>query len=96
MGMTIITDGKDSFTVTKERFYSQRLTREKIYVYFKYLNREKISFTLLDTYNYVIQGGNPINLRLIKAAVIHLFGTLNFYNLGSHLTQHIGAERTGQ
>ena len=49
MGMTIITDGKDSLTATKERFWSQRFTREKIYVYFKYLNREKISFTLLDT-----------------------------------------------
>ena len=96
MGMTIITFGKDSLTATKERFWSQRFTREKIYVYFKYLNREKISFTLLDTYNYAIQGGNPINLRLIKAAVIHTFGTVNFYNLGTHLTQHMGAERTGQ
>lgn len=43
MGITIITDGKDSFTATKKRFWLQRFTREKI------------SFTLLDTYNYAIQ-----------------------------------------
>ena len=31
MGMTVITDAKDSFTATKERFWSQRFTKEKIF-----------------------------------------------------------------
>ncbi len=48
MGMTIITDGKDSFTATKERFWSQRFTKEKIYDYLKFVKPEKISFTQLD------------------------------------------------
>jgi hypothetical protein len=55
MGMTVITDAKDSFTATKERFWSQRFTKEKIYHYFKFVKREKISFTPLDTYDYAMQ-----------------------------------------
>ncbi|MFV8340372.1 hypothetical protein ACNQGL_13980 [Flavobacterium sp. LB3P21] len=55
MGMTIITDAKDSFTATKERFWSQRFTKEKIYQYFKFVKPEKISFTLLDPYDYAMQ-----------------------------------------
>ncbi len=55
MGMTIITDAKDSFTATKERFWSQRFTKEKIYQYFKFVKQDKISFTLLDPYDYAMQ-----------------------------------------
>jgi hypothetical protein len=55
MGMTVITDAKDSFTATKERFWSQRFTKEKIYNYFKFVKPEKISFTPLDTYDYAMQ-----------------------------------------
>ena len=55
MGMTVITDAKDSFTATKERFWSQRFTKEKIYHYFKFVKRQKISFTPLDTYDYAMQ-----------------------------------------
>ena len=55
MGMTIITDAKDSFTATKERFWSQRFTKEKIYQYFKFVKQDKISFTPLDPYNYAMQ-----------------------------------------
>ena len=55
MGMTVITDAKDSFTATKERFWSQRFTKEKIYQYFEFVKREKISFTPLDPYDYAIQ-----------------------------------------
>lgn len=55
MGMTIITDAKDSFTATKERFWSQRFTKKKIYQYFKFVKPEKISFTLLDPYDYAMQ-----------------------------------------
>jgi hypothetical protein len=55
MGMTIITDAKDSFTATKERFWSQRFTKEKIYHYFKFVKRDKIAFTQLDPYDYAMQ-----------------------------------------
>ena len=55
MGMTVITDTKDSFTATKERFWSQRFTKEKIYSYFEFVKQEKISFTPLDPYNYAMQ-----------------------------------------
>lgn len=55
MGMTVITDAKDSFTATKERFCSQRFTKEKIYQYSEFVKREKISFTPLDPYDYAMQ-----------------------------------------
>jgi hypothetical protein len=51
MGMTIITDVKDSFTATKEKFWSQRFTKEKILDYLSFVEPEKISFTALDTYD---------------------------------------------
>lgn len=55
LGMTVITDAKDSFTATKERFWSQRFTKEKIYSYFEFVKQDKISFTPLDPYNYAMQ-----------------------------------------
>lgn len=55
LGMTIITDAKDTFTGTRERFWSQRFTKEKMLSYFSYVPGEKISFTPLDTYNYAMQ-----------------------------------------
>ena len=55
IGMTIITDAEDSFTATKEKFWSQRFTKEKIYNYFSYVEQWKIIFTLLDTYDYAMQ-----------------------------------------
>jgi hypothetical protein len=54
-GMTIITDGWDSFTATKERFWSQRFTHEKLYSYLHFVLPEKISFIQLDTYDYAMQ-----------------------------------------
>jgi hypothetical protein len=51
MGMTIITDAEDSFTATKEKFWSQRFTQEKC-ILFIFVEPEKISFTVLDTYDY--------------------------------------------
>jgi hypothetical protein len=54
-GMTIITGDQDSFTATKERFWSQRFTREKIYSYLHFVLPEKISFIPLDTYDYAMQ-----------------------------------------
>lgn len=55
MGMTIITDEKDSFTATKEKFWSQRFTKEKILDYLSFVEPEKIKFTELDTYDYAMQ-----------------------------------------
>lgn len=55
MGMKIITDDKDSFTATKEGFWSQRFTKDKILEYLHFVKQEKIIFTALDTYNYAMQ-----------------------------------------
>ena len=55
MGMTIITDAKDSFTATKEGFWSQRFTEEKILHYLYFVLPEKITFKTLDTYDYAMQ-----------------------------------------
>jgi hypothetical protein len=55
LGMTIITDAEDTFTATRERFWSQRFTKEKMLNYFSYVPEEKIIFTPLDTYNYAMQ-----------------------------------------
>lgn len=51
-GMTIITSKKDSFTATKEGFWSQRFTEERIYNYFSWIKRKNIKFIPLDDYNF--------------------------------------------
>jgi hypothetical protein len=53
--MTVITTNEDSFTATKEGFWSQRFTKEKMLAYLHFVRPEKISFTALDTYNYAMQ-----------------------------------------
>jgi SAM-dependent methyltransferase len=55
MGMTVITDKNDSFTATREGFWSQRFTPEKIYRYLNFAEPSKIHITPLDTYNYAMQ-----------------------------------------
>ena len=55
MGMTVITDETDSFTATKDQFWSQRFTKEKLYSYLDFIPKEKFIFTDLDTYNYAMQ-----------------------------------------
>lgn len=55
LGMTIITDKVDSFTATKEGFWSQRFTKEKLYSYLNFIDPSKISFIPLDTYEYAMQ-----------------------------------------
>ncbi|HRG82971.1 MAG TPA: class I SAM-dependent methyltransferase [Chitinophagaceae bacterium] len=55
MGMTIITDEKDSFTATKEGFWSQRFTREKLFSYLPFIPQSAFRFTELDTYEYAWQ-----------------------------------------
>jgi hypothetical protein len=55
MGMTLITDAADSFTATREGFWSQRFTKEKIFSYLNFIPEEKFIFTALDTYEYAMQ-----------------------------------------
>lgn len=54
-GMTVITNENDSFTATKERFWSQRFTKKKLLNYLHFVTPHKISFIPLDTYNYAMQ-----------------------------------------
>jgi hypothetical protein len=55
MGMQVITNSSDSFTATKEQFWSQRFTQEKIKAYLPFVKPENILFTPLDPYNYAMQ-----------------------------------------
>lgn len=55
LGMEIITDENDSFTATKEKFWSQRFTKEKLLQYFHFADSSKINFTELDTYHFAMQ-----------------------------------------
>ena len=55
MGMTVITSPTDSFTATKEGFWSQRFTKEKLFNYLLFVDRTKIIFKELDTYDYAMQ-----------------------------------------
>jgi hypothetical protein len=55
MGMTVITDEKDSFTATRDEFWSQRFTKEKLFSYLPFIPKENFRFIDLDTYNYAWQ-----------------------------------------
>jgi len=55
MGMTVITDEKDSFTATSDKFWSQRFTKEKLFSYLDFVPKDKFIFTDLDTYEYAMQ-----------------------------------------
>lgn len=55
MGMTVITDENDSFTATKDSFWSQRFTEEKILSYLDFIPGNKFTFISLDTYEYAMQ-----------------------------------------
>jgi precorrin-6B methylase 2 len=55
MGMTVITKPEDSFTATKEGFWSQRFTKEKMLHYLGFVDPTKITFIPLDTYDYAMQ-----------------------------------------
>jgi hypothetical protein len=55
LGMNVITDAQDSFTATKENFWSQRFTRDKIIRYCSFARAENISFQPLDTYEFAMQ-----------------------------------------
>lgn len=49
-GMTVITRPEDSFTATKEGFWSQRFTGQRLRRYFNWVKPDNIEFRPLDTY----------------------------------------------
>lgn len=53
-GMTVITRPTDSFTATKEGFWSQRFTPERICSYFGWVQPENIEIKPLDTYRFAM------------------------------------------
>ena len=55
MGMDIITTAADSFTATRQGFWSQRFTKEKLRAYLPFVPETKIGFIPLDTYDYAMQ-----------------------------------------
>jgi hypothetical protein len=55
MGMSIITNPEDTFTATKEGFWSQRFTTNKLLSYLHFVPAEKITIVSLDTYDYAMQ-----------------------------------------
>ncbi len=55
LGMHVITNDKDSFTATKQGFWSQRFTKQRMIDYCKFAEVNKISFTDLDTYQFAMQ-----------------------------------------
>jgi SAM-dependent methyltransferase len=55
MGMTIITKPEDTYTATKEGFWSQRFTEAQLYDYLHFANKENIEIIDLDNYDYAMQ-----------------------------------------
>jgi len=53
-GWTVITDERDCFTATKEGWWSQRFTKQRVYDYLSFVKKENFSFILLDTYDYAM------------------------------------------
>ncbi len=53
--MTVITDENDTFTATKQRFWSQRFTQQKFYDYLDFADISQFFFTHLDNYAFAMQ-----------------------------------------
>lgn len=53
-GWIVITDGKDCFTASKDGWWSQRYTQQRVYTYLHFIPKENISFIPLDTYDYAM------------------------------------------
>ena len=53
-GWRVITDERDSFTASEEGWWSQRFTKDRVREYLRFVPKEKISFTPLDTYQYAM------------------------------------------
>ncbi len=55
IGMEIITAPQETFTATKQGFWSQRFTKEKLHNYFHFAMPKNIHCIDLDTYQYAMQ-----------------------------------------
>lgn len=53
-GWEVVTDERDCFTASKDGWWSQRFTKQRVYDYLSFIPKEKISFIPLDTYNYAM------------------------------------------
>lgn len=53
-GWEIITDERDCFTASKEGWWSQRFTKDRIYDYLSFISKSNIFFIPLDTYDFAI------------------------------------------
>lgn len=53
-GWTVITDERDCFTASKDGWWSQRYTKQRVYDYLPFIPKENISFIPLDTYDYAM------------------------------------------
>jgi hypothetical protein len=53
-GMEVITDEKDPFTATREGFWSQRFTEDRVRNYLDFVPQESIQITNLDTYDFAM------------------------------------------
>ncbi len=53
-GWTVITNELDSFTASKEGWWSQRFTRERVFNYLHFIPQHQISFVPLDTYDFAM------------------------------------------
>jgi SAM-dependent methyltransferase len=50
----IITDDRDCFTATKDGWWSQRFTKQRVYDYLSFVPKNKVSFVPLDTYDFAM------------------------------------------
>ena len=53
-GWKVITNEKDCFTATKDGWWSQRFTKQRVFDYLNFIPKEKISFIPLDIYDYAM------------------------------------------
>jgi len=66
-GWTLITNEIDCFTATKDGWWSQRYTKQRVYNYLDFIPKDKISFISLDTYDYAMM------VRIKKIIRFNLF-----------------------
>lgn len=53
-GWEIITDERDCFTASKDGWWSQRFTKERVHNYLPFVDEKDITFIDLDTYEYAM------------------------------------------
>lgn len=76
-GMIIISRPTDSFTATKEGFWSQRFTEKRIMDYFNFVRPDNIELRFLDDYNFALM----VTVSKNKPVSNHM--TLKLYKSGN-------------